>query len=633
MPCSLSPNEEGVCVYAYLCPNGVINTDGEGLLDLRMGDICEDYFLRCCSKESACAENNGKCVSIEKCGVDLNEPKYKLFKKSDECDWSGYKCCPTKYVGQKKTPISPPKLEPETCNNNGVCVPHDQCLVNPDGISIIEARHADCSNADHTCCPTDKVKSNLDSDVCNSVGGKCVPQNQCSSLLTINVRISQCELPGYVCCTGDGTNSTSAASSGKPCFNGNGKCTSRNTCRSTTYRDRKGECNGLVCCATVTEPGQQTPKPVRTTTESTSSIIDSSAPATDRVICNDIGGLCLSAQECITTAGEMYEECENEEKVCCLRQSTTTEKWTTIDPLKPKPMNNNYTPRGCGYRNEGGVGFNTIGGSEGESQYGEFPWMVAILTGTGSGTKFVCGGALIDPEVILTTADCVKSFRRKPETLIVRAGEWDMGSLKEPIPHEERFVRLVKVHPAFKPTSLVNNVALLFLDDKFDLGDTIEPVCLPPNDFTISNGHVVATGWGTTPTNRNKYQQILKSLELPYTHRSDCERVLRKMTRNSRFSLDDSFMCAGGDSEVDTCQGDAGSPIVYAIPDDLQYRVYAVGMVSWGVGCGRPGVPAAYTNVAKFRDWIDEQMTQEDVTVYYYMYYRESPDDNDGGRN
>lgn len=347
-------------------------------------------------------------------------------------------------------------------------------------------------------------------------------------------------------------------------------------------------------------------------------------------LCSDVGGQCTERENCIRSSESDFDDCSGGRKVCCLQVKPSPDGGEDDnDGSKPtRPFQSDYVRRGCGFRNEGGIGFKTVGTLDGESQYGEFPWMVALFSTSKTGNKYLCGGTLIDPDVILTTASCVKVFQSKPEKLIVRAGEWDLGSLKEPIPYEERVVRLIKTHPAFKSTSLVNNVALLFLDDKFDLKDTIDTVCLPQQNFTIDNGYVTATGWGSTPQNQAKYQQVLKSIDLLYNQREECERILRRATRNSKFSLDESFMCAGGELNVDTCRGDAGSPILFPIPDDFDFRVYAVGMVSWGVGCGRPGVPAAYTDISKFRDWIDGQMRDEGLEVYYYQYEPQQKNDD-----
>jgi len=72
---------------------------------------------------------------------------------------------------------------------------------------------------------------------------------------------------------------------------------------------------------------------------------------------------------------------------------------------------------------------------------------------------------------------------------------------------------------------------------------------------------------------------------------------------SSNYGIADSMICAGlPDGGKDSCQGDSGGPFIHAQEKTL------LGVVSWGIGCARPGYPGVYTQVSYFVDWIMETM-------------------------
>ena len=77
--------------------------------------------------------------------------------------------------------------------------------------------------------------------------------------------------------------------------------------------------------------------------------------------------------------------------------------------------------------------------------------------------------------------------------------------------------------------------------------------------------------------------------------------ALAELQNNSHRSE----ICAGGNDQ-DACDGDGGAPLVC---EGASGRWYVVGLVAWGEGCGKPGVPGVYTRVDYFRDFIDGDRT------------------------
>ncbi|XP_037079067.1 phenoloxidase-activating factor 2-like [Pollicipes pollicipes] len=163
------------------------------------------------------------------------------------------------------------------------------------------------------------------------------------------------------------------------------------------------------------------------------------------------------------------------------------------------PRHHPYVPQ-CGRRRPDGIGARIIGFNESESQFGEFPWMVAVLRVEELGD-----------EVVLTAAHCLQDL--EGSRLVVRLGEWDTQRESEVLPHLDIEADGFEPHPDFDPKRLRDDVALLFLSEPAHCRSTSTPSACRPLMSTTTAPTAVATGWGKDAFDDGFFQTVLKQIE------------------------------------------------------------------------------------------------------------------------
>ena len=294
---------------------------------------------------------------------------------------------------------------------------------------------------------------------------------------------------------------------------------------------------------------------------------------------------------------------------------------TTRPPYRPPTTTRPPYESQCGQRNQNGVTVRILNAKS--TQFGEWPNMCAVTRelpgendGYGGQTKarqlYVGGASLVAPGVVITAAHRVQNL--KPEHLVVRCGEWDTQRDVEPLKHQDKRVDKVFIHPQYDNSSLAYDIAVIIMEEAFDLNRHLDVACLPMSYDDFDTEGCFATGWGKDDFGaEGRYQVVLKQVELDLVGKKKCQHALRKTRLGKNFRLHNTFTCAGGEKGVDTCQGDGGSPLMcpakgstdgYGNRAEPAHYVQA-GIVAWGVGCGEEGVPGVYVDVASTACFID----------------------------
>ncbi|XP_070943691.1 kallikrein-14 isoform X2 [Macaca nemestrina] len=212
------------------------------------------------------------------------------------------------------------------------------------------------------------------------------------------------------------------------------------------------------------------------------------------------------------------------------------------------------------------------------------PWQAALLAGPGR--RFLCGGALLSDQWVITAAHCGRPI------LQVALGKHDLRRW-EATQQVLRVVRQV-THPNYNSRTHENDLMLLRLQQPARIGRAARPIevaqaCASPGTSCR------VSGWGTISSPIARYPASLQCVNINISPDEVCQKAYSK-------AITPGMVCAGvPQGGKDSCQGDSGGPLVC--------RGQLQGLVSWGMErCALPGYPGVYTNLCKYRSWIEETM-------------------------
>ncbi|XP_073844681.1 trypsin-like [Musca autumnalis] len=213
----------------------------------------------------------------------------------------------------------------------------------------------------------------------------------------------------------------------------------------------------------------------------------------------------------------------------------------------------------------------------------QHPYQVSLQTNSGS---HFCGGSIVSEDVVVTAAHCMQSYSAHEFKVRLGSTNYNKGG-------DLVAVKSFKFHEGYNPKTMVNDIAVVKLATPVRESAHVRYVQLAEKTPATGTPAVV-TGWGT--------KCFLTCSSLPTTLQEvEVDIVDEKACASEEFKygsmIQPTMVCAYA-VEKDACQGDSGGPLVSGGK--------LVGVVSWGIGCGKAGYPGVYADVPSLRSWVEK---------------------------
>lgn len=219
----------------------------------------------------------------------------------------------------------------------------------------------------------------------------------------------------------------------------------------------------------------------------------------------------------------------------------------------------------------------------------KLPWSVKIED---NGTE-ICFGSIINPRVIVTLAQCVDG--RDTKKLIVSLGSWSHEHFEY---DEEREVDRIIFHPKFVENEMTDDIALVILKTASSNNVFVNPICLPHNETTFDTKSCFLLGNDDDTTKTMNVQNLtVMSCE-------NDQKLSAIIPKNSICIEKSSYIMSNS----------LGAGLVCKIDDGDAFELAGIFQQ------GNDFTTSSFVNIADYRTWIDEIMTQLELKPESYIY-------------
>nr|XP_024215254.1 transmembrane protease serine 9-like [Halyomorpha halys] len=238
------------------------------------------------------------------------------------------------------------------------------------------------------------------------------------------------------------------------------------------------------------------------------------------------------------------------------------------------------------------------------SKDNEFPWHVALYkTANSSKYEYICGGSIINTNVVLTAAHCVfdEGLGDVDSTRMVIVVGKKNSSWEHRDVQEQRFEVISKIlRPTYRGTTTryQDDIALLVLNDTITFSTTAMPVCIDWEGFYEPNDGEVGTiiGWGI-----NEKGVLRDELKISKMQKHNLRECRNNVTKSYGSYLTSDKFCAVNETSNTVELGYAGGGLVFSRDLEKGARHFLKGIVS---GRERGNDIVLFTNITNHIPWL-----------------------------